>query len=247
MVETDTVRAVDGTMAARRSVRAFLPDPVPHDTVAGIIEVAARAPSGVNTQPWKVHVLTGPALAAMSQAIIAVFDDPVASKEHVADFNSYPDEWVAPYIDRRRRVGWDLYGLLGIKKGDAARMHAQVRRNYEFFGAPVGLIFTIDRVMARGGVLDCGMFMQNVMLAAKARGLDTCPQAAFATFHRVIREQLDLPLEQMVICGMSLGHADPHAVENTLSTVREPVSSFVVFHDSATAPTQSAASAGSSI
>ena len=227
----DTVRAVDGTIAARRSVRAFLPDPVPHDVVAAILDVAARAPSGVNTQPWKVHALTGGALAALSRAIVAAFDDPTTSREHIPEFNSYPDEWTAPYIDRRRKVGWDLYGLLGIAKGDAARMHAQVRRNYEFFGAPVGLIFVVDRVMARGGVLDCGMFMQNVMLAAKARGLDTCPQAAFATFHQVIREELRLPPEQMVICGMSLGHADPDAVENKLRTAREPASTFTVFHD----------------
>ena len=233
MMQTDTVRAVDGIMAGRRSIRAFLPDPVPHDVVAAILDIAARAPSGVNTQPWKVHVLTGGALAALSRAIVAAFDDPAVSKEHVPEFNSYPDEWMAPYTDRRRQVGWDLYGLLGIKKGDAARMHAQVRRNYEFFGAPVGLIFAVDRVMVRGGVLDLGMFMQNIMLAAKARGLDTCPQAAFATFHRVIREELSLSPEQMVICGMSLGHADPHAVENTLQTAREPASEFAVFHDQA--------------
>jgi len=233
MSETDTVRAVDATIAARRSVRAFLPDPVPHDVVAGILDVAARAPSGVNTQPWKVHVLTGPALKALSEAIIAVFDDPAASEQHVADFNSYPDEWVSPYVDRRRQVGWDLYGLLGIKKGDAARMHEQVRRNYQFFGAPVGLIFIIDRVMARGGILDYGMFMQNVMLAAKARGLDTCPQAAFSTYHRVITAQLGISPDQMVLCGMSLGHADPDAIENTLQTKREPASAFAVFHDAA--------------
>ena len=229
------MRAVDATIAARRSVRAFLPDPVPHDVVAAILDVAARAPSGVNTQPWKVHVLTGGALAALSRAIVAAFDDPATAREHVPEFNSYPDEWTAPYIDRRRKVGWDLYGLLGIAKGDAARMHTQVRRNYEFFGAPVGLIFVVDRVMMRGGVLDCGMFMQNVMLAAKVRGLDTCPQAAFATFHRVIREELRLPPEQVVICGMSLGHADPHAIENTLRTAREPASAFAVFHDQAPA------------
>ena len=231
----DTVRAVDSTIAARRSVRAFLPDPVPHEMVAAILDVAARAPSGVNTQPWKVHVLTGGALASLSRAIIDAFDDPAVSKEHAPEFNSYPDEWTAPYVDRRRKVGCDLYGLLGIAKGDAARMHAQVRRNYEFFGAPVGLIFVVDRVMARGGVIDCGMFMQTVMLAAKARGLDTCPQAAFATFHRIIRERLRLPPEQVVICGMSLGHADPHAVENTLQTAREPASAFTVFHDQASA------------
>lgn len=233
MSETDTVRAVDATIAGRRSVRAFLPDPVPHDVVAGILDVAARAPSGVNTQPWKVHVLTGPALKALSEAIIAVFDDPAASEQHVADFNSYPDEWVSPYVDRRRQVGWDLYGLLGIKKGDAARMHEQVRRNYQFFGAPVGLIFIIDRVMARGGILDYGMFIQNVMLAAKARGLDTCPQAAFSTYHRVITAQLGISPDQMVLCGMSLGHADPDAIENTLQTKREPASAFAVFHDAA--------------
>jgi len=233
MSETDTVRAVDATIAGRRSVRAFLPDPVPHDVVAGILDVAARAPSGVNTQPCKVHVLTGPALKALSEAIIAVFDDPAASEQHVADFNSYPDEWVSPYVDRRRQVGWDLYGLLGIKKGDAARMHEQVRRNYQFFGAPVGLIFVIDRVMARSGILDYGMFMQNVMLAAKARGLDTCPQAAFSTYHRVITAQLGISPDQMVLCGMSLGHADPDAIENTLQTNREPASAFAVFHDAA--------------
>ncbi len=233
MPETDAMYAVDAVISARRSVRAFLPDPVPPMVVADILDVAARAPSGVNAQPWKVHVLTGAALRSMSQAIIAVFDDPAASAEHVAEFNSYPDQWIAPYIDRRRKVGWGLYGLLGITKGDGARMHAQVRRNYEFFGAPVGLIFVIDRVMARGGILDFGMFMQNVMLAAKARGLDTCPQAAFATYHRVITARLDIPADQMVICGMALGHADPDAIENTLQTAREPASGFAVFHDAA--------------
>ena len=230
MIE-DMVRAVDATIAGRRSVRAFLPTPVAREVVTAILDVAARAPSGVNTQPWKVHVLTGAALKALSDAIVAVYDDPAVAKEHAPDFNSYPDDWTSPYVDRRRRVGWDLYGLLGIKKGDAARMHAQVRRNYEFFGAPVGLIFVIDRHMARGGVLDYGMFMQNIMLAARARGLDTCPQAAFSTFHQVIRAQFAIPPEQLVVCGMSLGHADPAAVENTLQTVREPASSFAVFHD----------------
>ena len=231
MNDMDTVRAVDAVIASRRSIRGFLPDPVPPDVIAEILDVAARAPSGVNAQPWKVHVLTGPALTALSEAIVGVYDDPAAAAEHVADFNSYPEAWVAPYIDRRRKVGWDLYGLLGILKGDAARMHVQVRRNYQFFGAPVGMIFVIDRVMARGGILDFGMFMQNVMLAARARGLDTCPQAAFSTYHRVIRAQLGIPEDQMVVCGMALGRADPGAIENTLRTMREPAATFAVFHD----------------
>ena len=227
----DTTRVVDATIAGRRSVRAFLPAPVPREVVTAILDVAARAPSGVNVQPWKVHVLTGDARRALSDAIMAEFDNPAAAAGHEADFNSYPDEWTAPYVERRRRVGWDLYGLLGIKKGDAERMHTQVRRNYDFFGAPVGLIFVIDRHMARGGILDYGMFMQTIMLAARARGLDTCPQAAFSTYHKVIRARLGIPPEQMVVCGMALGYADPHAVENTLLTVREPASAFTVFHD----------------
>ena len=231
MGETDTVCMIDSTIAARRSIRSFLPDPVPHAVIADILDVAARAPSGVNTQPWKVHVLKGLALQALSDAIVRVFDDPSVSAQHVAEYNSYPDEWLSPYIERRRKIGWGLYGLLGITKGDAARMHAQVRRNYQFFGAPVGLIFVIDRVMAKGSMLDYGMFMQNVMLAAKVRGLDTCPQAAFATYHRVITAQLSLPPDQMVVCGMSLGHADPQAVENTLQTEREPAKAFTVFHE----------------
>ena len=229
----DVVSAVDGVIAARRSIRAFLPRPVPPDIVADILDVAARAPSGVNTQPWKVHVLTGAALASLSLAIVTEFDNPESAGKHVAEFNTYPDKWMAPYVERRRKVGWDLYGLLGITKGDARRMHAQVRRNYEFFGAPVGLIFVVDRVMAQGSMLDYGMFMQNVMLAAKARGLDTCPQAAFAPYHQVIRAELQLPPEQMVMCGMALGHADHDAIENTLQTVREPASTFAVFHDHA--------------
>lgn len=225
------IQSVDEVISARRSVRAFLGRPVPPSLVREILDVAARAPSGVNTQPWKVHVLTGPALKALSDAIVAAYDHPDSADPHVAEFNSYPDEWQAPYLDRRRKLGWDLYGLLGIAKGDKERMHAQVRRNYEFFGAPVGLIFVIDRVMAKGSILDYGMFMQNIMLAAKARGLDTCPQAAFAIYHRVITRQLGIPPEQMVVCGMSLGHADPDAAENALATHRETADSFAVFHD----------------
>jgi nitroreductase len=132
-------------------------------------------------------------------------------------------------VDRRRKVGWDLYSLLGIGKADKARMHAQHARNYVFFDAPVGLIFTIDRVMQQGSWLDYGMFLQSVMVAARARGLDTCPQAAFTQFHRIISQELNLPPEEMVVCGMALGYADPKAVENTLVTEREPVSGFARF------------------
>ena len=228
-ITPETTAAVDAAITSRHSMRAFLPTPVPRETVLQILDVAARAPSGTNTQPWKVTVLTGSAKQRLSAAIRAAYDDPVERARHTEAYNYYPTEWVSPYIDRRRKVGWDLYGLLGIAKTDKARMHLQHARNYDFFDAPVGLIFSIDRVMQQGSWLDYGMFLQNIMVAARARGLDTCPQAAFTQFHRLIAEQLALPETETVVCGMALGHADPAAVENTLVTTREPASAFTRF------------------
>jgi nitroreductase len=225
----ESIAAVDAAITSRRSIRAFLPTPVPRSTVEAILDVAARAPSGTNTQPWRVHVLTGAAKQRLSVRIRAAYDDPAQRATHEEEYAYYPTEWVAPYIDRRRKVGWDLYGLLGIGKADKARMHEQHGRNYAFFDAPVGLIFTIDRIMRQGSWLDYGMFLQNVMVAARARGLDTCPQAAFTQFHRVIADELGLAGREMVVCGMSLGHADPHAVENTLVTERVPAAAFTRF------------------
>jgi nitroreductase len=225
------VAVVDAAITSRASVRAFLPTPVPRATVEDILRVAARAPSGTNTQPWKVAVLTGASLQALAAKVRAAFDDPAVAATHTEEYAYYPTEWRSPYIDRRRKVGWDLYGLLGIQKTDKARMHAQHGRNYAFFGAPVGLMFTIDRVMRQGSWLDYGMFLQNIMVAARARGLDTCPQAAFTPFHRIILEHIAAPASDMLVCGMSLGWADPAAVENTLATEREPVSGFTQFFD----------------
>jgi nitroreductase len=229
-ITAQSTAAVDAAITSRRSIRAFLPTPVPRRTVEEILSVAARAPSGTNTQPWHVHVLMGESRTRLSQRIRAVYDDPEARAQHTEEYAYYPTEWRAPYIDRRRKVGWDLYGLLGIGKADKARMHTQHGRNYEFFDAPVGLIFTIERVMQQGSWLDYGMFLQNVMVAARARGLDTCPQAAFTQFHKVIAAELGLGPNEMVVCGMSLGHADPEAVENSLVTEREPVAGFTRFH-----------------
>jgi nitroreductase len=222
--------AVDAAIVTRLSVRAFLPTPVPRPVIEDILRVASRAPSGTNTQPWKVHVLTGEALAALSRKLLAAFDDPAAAAEHVEEYPYYPTEWRSPFVDRRRKVGWDLYGLLGITRADKAGMHAQHGRNYAFFDAPVGLMFTIDRLMRQGSWLDYGMFLQNVMVAARARGLHTVPQAAFNPYHRIVREHLAVPDNEMLVCGMSLGHADPSRIENTLVTEREPVSAFTVFH-----------------
>jgi nitroreductase len=229
-ITPQSIAAVDEAITSRRSVRAYLPTPVPRETIEAILRVSSRAPSGTNTQPWKVHVLTGDAKTALSAKVRAAYDDPAQRAQHAEEYAYYPTEWVSPYIDRRRKIGWDLYGLLGIGKSDKERMHEQHGRNYEFFDAPVGMIFTIDRVMRQGSWLDYGMFLQNIMVAARARGLDTCPQAAFTQFHRVIAEALKLPESEMVVCGMSLGHADPDAAENRLVTEREPLEGFVRFH-----------------
>ena len=221
--------AVDAAIVTRHSMRAFLPTPVPRALIEDLLAVAARAPSGTNTQPWQVHVLTGAAKDRLVARIQAVYDDPEELATHSEEYAYYPREWVSPYIDRRRKVGWDLYGLLGITKGDKLRMHEQHGRNYRFFDAPVGLMFTIDRVMQQGSWLDYGMFLQNLMVAARGRGLHTCPQAAFTQFHRVIAEELQLAPNQQLVCGMSLGYADPAAIENTLVTERDPVATFTRF------------------
>jgi nitroreductase len=221
--------SADDAITSRKSVRAFLPTPVPRATVEDILRVASRAPSGTNTQPWKVHVLSGAPLAELSRRVLAAFDDPEVRARQTRDYAYYPEKWVSPYVDRRRKVGWDLYGLLGIGKGDFERTHRQHGRNYAFFDAPVGLMFTIDRVLEKGSWLDYGMFLQSVMIAARARGLDTCPQAAFLEFHRIVLDFLGCPAGEMLVCGMSLGYADPHAVVNALQTEREPVEGFARF------------------
>ena len=229
---TITRDIVDEAIRSRRSIRAFLPTPVPRGDIEALLEVAARAPSGTNTQPWKVYVCTGAAKDRLSQAIIDTYLDPVKVKEHAEEYHYYPLQWASPYIERRRKVGWDLYALLGLGRENKSGMQAQHAKNYAFFDAPVGLMFTIDRTMEKGSWLDYGMFLQNIMVAARARGLHTCPQAAFTQFHAVIAEELQLAPEQMLVCGMSLGHADPSAVENSLVTERAPVAEFARFlHD----------------
>ena len=221
--------AVDAAIASRRSIRAFLPTPVPRSDIEAILAIASRAPSGTNTQPWQVYVLVGSALRSLSAQLVAAYDDPVARAGHTEEYPYYPTEWSSPFIERRRKVGWDLYSLLGIAKTDKVRMHAQHRRNYEFFDAPVGFMFTIDRTMRQGSWLDFGMFLQSVMVAARGRGLDTCPQAAFNPFHRIITAAIGAPANEQLVCGMSLGHADPDAIENTLVSEREPVAGFAHF------------------
>jgi nitroreductase len=216
---------VDRAITLRRSIRRFLPAPVPRAVVEDLLAVASRAPSGTNVQPWQVRVLAGAPLARFCDAILAAHDAGANNPE----FAYYPTRWFEPFLARRRKVGWDLYGLLGIGRADKARMQAQHSRNYRFFDAPVGMIFTVHRDLEVGSLIDYGMFLQNLMVAARARGLDTCPQAAWMEFPRQIAAALGLPAEQRVVCGMALGYADATAPENRLVTEREGVDGFATF------------------
>ncbi|USX15754.1 nitroreductase [Oxalobacteraceae bacterium OTU3CAMAD1] len=229
MISTPEQQAVDAAITSRRSIRAYTPQAVAREDILQILQVAGRAPSGTNTQPWKVYVLEGERKRELSSAILAIHNDPEQAKLHTEEYAYYPKEWVSPYIDRRRKVGWDLYALLGLTRDNKAGMAAQHGRNYEFFGAPVGLIFTIDRIMEQGSWLDYGMFLQSVMVAARGRGLDTCPQAAFTQYHRVIGSVLNIPENETVVCGMALGYADTTKIENSLITERMRVEEFVKF------------------
>jgi nitroreductase len=221
--------SVEEALLSRRSIRAFRADPVPRATVERILSLASRAPSGTNVQPWKVHALAGEARAQLAADMHAAF---IAHGEEgwQRAYEYYPTKWREPYLARRRKLGWDLYGLLGIGKGEREKTKRQHARNYLFFDAPVALIFTIDDDLEKGSWLDYGMFLQSVMLAARGFGLDTCPQAAIASAHEIVRRHLSLGANEVVVCGMSLGYARGDAAENALVTEREPVGGFGRFH-----------------
>jgi nitroreductase len=227
--------SVDAAIESRFSARAFLPTPVPRETIAGILDVARRAASGTNTQPWKAYVLQGASrdalVAKVTAAHDAIYADPAQAAQYREEYDYYPEKWVSPYIDRRRENGWGLYGLLGITKGDKDKMHAQHRRNFQFFDAPVGLMFTLDRVMGRGSLVDYGMFLQSIMVGARARGLHTCPQAAWNGFAKIILPHIGAGEGEMLVCGMALGHADADHIVNTFHTPREPVEAFTHWRD----------------
>ena len=223
--ETDEMDVFEA-LATRHSVRGFLPDSVPRATVEAILAAASRAPSGSNIQPWRVRVTVGAEKARLSAALRAAHD---AGARVPRDYHYYPRKWREPYLARRRACGWGLYELVGVRRGDEAAGHAQRGRNFDFFGAPVGLIFSIDRDLEQGSWLDFGMFLQSVMLAARGFGLHTCAQAAFCDHHDVVRAQLGIPDDRAVVCGMSLGRADPAEPANRLVTAREPVSVFAEF------------------
>ena len=222
----DEVATVDEAITSRRSVRAFLSDPVPEPTIREILDVASWAPSGTNMQPWRVYVTSGETKERVSRAIL---DSGLRPEDVTGEYKYYPDKFFEPYNARRRAVGFALYGHLGIGKRDVDQMRAQHDRNFVFFDAPVGMIFTIDRRLNQGSWVDYGMFLQNIMVAARARGLHTCPQAAFARYHQQIRPVLSIPDVEVVICGMALGYEDASKPENNLRTDREPLDQWATF------------------
>ena len=225
---------VDTALRTRGSTRAFLDRPVPAATVGALLEQARFAPSGSNIQPWHVHIVTGAARDGICRAVRHAATH--ERDQHPWPYHYYPAKWREPYLARRRACGWGLYSSLGIAKGDHDGTRAQELRNFDFFGAPVGLFYFIDSDLGPGSWLDYGMFLEGVMLAAVAAGLATCPQAAWAPFHRIIRARLGAPDSQILICGMSLGYPDPDAPVNRFRPARLPVAGFATWHGGEAGP-----------
>ena len=215
-------------LRARKSVRAFLPDPVPREAIEDLLKEASLSPSGTNTQPWKVHVVMGAARDRLVAEVLAHRE--TRPDDAVAEFNR-GSKRKEPYVGRSRTLGKAMYGLIGIPKGDEAANWAQWGRNYKFFDAPVGLIFTIDKDLGPMSYLDVGLFIQTLMLSATARGLSTCAQGAWNQFHTVTRRVLNVPDTDYIVCGVSLGYEDTSAIVNTLVSSREPVESFTTWHE----------------
>jgi len=219
---SDERNTVTQAVLERRSVRAFLPRPVDRGQIEEMLEIAARSPSGGNLQPWRVDVLTGEPLAALKA-------EALASTRAGMELIVYPSPLPEPYRTRRYRSGEALYEAIGIPREDRAARLAQFARNFEAFGAPVLLLFSIDRIFDRPQWAHLGMFMQSIMLLAQERGLATCPQEAWAAVHDVAARHVELPAERILYCGMALGYADPEAPINSLRTEREKVESFATF------------------
>jgi nitroreductase len=224
---------IDDVIQARMSARAFTSEMPSHELIQHILHVASRAPSGTNTQPWKVYVLEGNILAELCHKVCdayeAISQNPELADQYKEAYSYYPEKWFSPYIDRRRENGWSLYGLLGIEKGEKEKMFLQHQRNFQFFDAPLGLFFTIHRDLGTGSILDYGMFLQNIMISAQSHGLASCPQAAWNKFSKIILPTIGAGEEEMLVCGMALGYADQSDRINTFQTPRAKVEEFTTW------------------
>ena len=220
---------VKNAIISRRSIRKFLSKDINKEIIEDILNVSARAPSGTNIQPWNVHVLTGSARNRICNKASSAFLDPQIDNKN--ERLHYMDKFRDPYITRRRKVGWDLYELLNIKKGDYEKTKAFHVQNFNFFNAPVGLIFTIEKDLGWMSWLDYGMFLQNICIAARGYGLHTCPQAAWGQMHKILSPLLNIQDNHLIHCGISLGWEDEKAEVNKLRTVREDINNFTTFHE----------------
>ncbi|EWM11067.1 MULTISPECIES: nitroreductase [unclassified Kutzneria] len=217
-------------LARRRSCRGYLPTAVPGEVVERVLALASRSASNSNSQPWQVHVVTGAAKRRLTEDLLAAYDTNERGRDY--DYQPPAEDWPEPFRGRRRDFGDRLYGgALGIGREDGDRRAAHHRRNYDFFGAPVGMILTVSRRPRQGALVDAGLFLQSLMLAARAEGLDTCAQASLIDFSAVLRRNLRIPDEQLIVCGLSLGYGDRDHLTARCRTARLPLSSFVTFHD----------------
>ncbi|MFI5612659.1 nitroreductase [Amycolatopsis sp. NPDC051903] len=231
------VSTIEEALRTRRSCRAFLPTPVPREQVERLLAMAARSASNSNSQPWQVHVLTGAAKRALTADLLCAHDE--GRRVDVGEFPYQPaaDAWPEPFRSRRRSFGQGLYGeALGLAHDDSAGRRGHHRRNYDFFGAPVGLVLTVSRQPLQGALVDAGLFLQGLMLAARGAGLHTCAAASFIDYYPVLRRHLTIPDDHVVVCGIALGHADETHRLSTHRTSREPVASFARFYDASVAP-----------
>jgi nitroreductase len=218
---------VRDAVLSRYSCRAFLPTPVPEKTVREILDAASRAPSGGNLQPWRVHALAGEPLEAIKRNIAARPDELPFGEG--AEYTIYPRPLKEPYESRRRQVGEMLYRAIGVPREDKAGRYRQYAQNFQFFGAPVGIFITTDRSMGLPQWSDLGMFIQTVSLLARGHGLDTCAQEAWTHWHKTLAKYLELSPDELLFCGIALGHADPDAPINRWRAPREPLDAWARF------------------
>lgn len=212
----------------RQCIRAYQAKPVTDDQIEQILQSARWAPSGVNTQPWHVAVVRGQTKQTITERLTAARQ---AEQPPEPDYAYYPDEWDEPFSSRRVACGRALYHALKIERHDKqAKMQAWYN-NYHFFGAPVGLLFFVDKRMNQGSWLDMGMFLQNIMIAAQACGLATCPQASLAEYPAIIRDILNMAPGYAMICGMSLGYADSTHPVNQYRLERVAVEHFTTWYE----------------
>ena len=210
----------------RHSCRAFIDKAVSHEQIERLLTIASHAPSGANTQPWQVAVISGDSKKVLEQQLQQAFE---TGKEQKPDYQYYPTTWQAPYLDRRKSCGLQLYSALNISKQDTEKRQSQWAANYRAFDAPVMLLFFIDSEMEKGSFLDYGMFLQSIMLAVMEEGLASCPQAALAEYPLIVKQQLGYPDDVILVCGMALGYEDKQAAVNQYRTPRSPVSSYTKF------------------